>query len=529
MKSMLQHSFVLDALETTASDTFTHFEMLIDEHRELEAAYVTATGNTGILSGTGIRPNGTRHSRSHSSAVAGAFLQPSRLRQLVPTIGSFHTPLPLREAFEIYNEKHQLTKRKHIQISFNEIRHILNLAQIIALHRTKVSGSSASSVDVHDTMARLTLIGSHTQLDAGDISTCNKGQNSSEQVEHEEECKQFRGPRLVTFDGDQTLYSDGANFDSNPHLANYLYLLLKNGASVAIVTAAGYEYNSEKYEYRLSGLLSYFAQRGLSEAECESFYLFGGECNYLLQLRSDYKLHAIRESGPCGWMTATQFLPESPANWPEQKIQNLLDVSEKTVQNVLDELRLRGRVIRKKRSIGLAPNPGREITRESLDEAVLRCHEELHKLNCGTGPGLPYCAFNGGTDMWVDVGNKRVGVQILQAYLGIPSAESLHIGDQFLNTGNDYAARDVSPCVWIINPQETTYVLKSLLRLAGVDITLPEALSVGGSESDDNDDASVSAAKIGRTPSTIDFTEIERRRQTVLRMDVYTGELVKKE
>ena len=49
----------------------------------------------------------------------------------------FHTPLPLRAAFTIYNEKHRLTKRKHIQISFNEIRHILNLAQIMVLSQEK--------------------------------------------------------------------------------------------------------------------------------------------------------------------------------------------------------------------------------------------------------------------------------------------------------------------------------------------------------------------------------------------------------
>jgi IMP and pyridine-specific 5'-nucleotidase len=80
---MLQHSFVLDSLETTAADTFEHFEQLVDEHRE-------------------------RQDDSHN---------PSRLRQLVPTIGIFHTHLPLRAAFDVYNEKTQVTKRKHIQIS----------------------------------------------------------------------------------------------------------------------------------------------------------------------------------------------------------------------------------------------------------------------------------------------------------------------------------------------------------------------------------------------------------------------------
>src|SRR5689334_4997714 len=94
MKSMLQHSFVLDALETTGADTFSHFEVLIEEHRRMAEKPV--------------------HGHQHL---------PSRLQQLVPTLGVFHTHLPLRQAFEIYNEKHQLTKRKHITISFNEIRH----------------------------------------------------------------------------------------------------------------------------------------------------------------------------------------------------------------------------------------------------------------------------------------------------------------------------------------------------------------------------------------------------------------------
>jgi hypothetical protein len=94
MKSMLQHSFVLDALEATAADTFSHFETLIEEHRSMAAAAENSTGNNRIN---------------------------SRLKRLVPTIGEFHTHLPLRKAFEVYNEKHKLTKRKHIQISFNEV------------------------------------------------------------------------------------------------------------------------------------------------------------------------------------------------------------------------------------------------------------------------------------------------------------------------------------------------------------------------------------------------------------------------
>jgi hypothetical protein len=93
---------------------------------------------------------------------------------------------------------------------------------------------------------------------------------------------EFNGPKMITFDGDQTLYSDGSNFDSNPNLASYLCQLLRHGVIVAVVTAAGYEYNVEKYEFRLSGLLNYFKAKELTAEQCERFLLFGGECNYLL-------------------------------------------------------------------------------------------------------------------------------------------------------------------------------------------------------------------------------------------------------
>lgn len=379
---MLQHSFVLDALETTGKDTFSHFEDLIKEHMESE-------GNP----------------------------QPSRLRQLVPTIGTFHTNLPLAAAFEIYNEKHRLTKRKHIQISFNELRHILNLAQIMAMASSaNPNGKSpnpfeSSSIDLLKKQSDVDDI----LMDAALEQSC---------------CGQLDGPKLISFDGDQTLYSDGANFDSNPRLANYLYLLLRHGVSVAVVTAAGYEYDVTKYEYRLSGLLHYFSNRGLTEEECERFYLFGGECNYLLQLKSDYRLHPVKETGPGGWATATQYLPEAPGNWDEGAIKDLLDLAYDIFSKTVEELNLRGKVIRKKRSVGLIPNPGADITRESLDETVLRVHDAVHKMNDGNGAGLPYCAFNGGNDAWVDAGNKRVGVQILQSYLGINAQDTLHIGDQ---------------------------------------------------------------------------------------------------
>ena len=219
----------------------------------------------------------------------------------------------------------------------------------------------------------------------------------------------FKGPKMISFDGDQTLYSDGANFDSNPKLATYLYLLLRHGVTVAVVTAAGYEYQTSKYELRLSGLLTFFQQKNLPKSDCERFFLFGGECNYLLQLGSDYKLHAVKEYGAGGWITSTKFLNEAPANWNALDVKQLLDTAQVCFETSVGDQKIHARIIRKRRSVGLVPQFEEPIPREALDETVLRVQEQLESLSIN----LPYRVFNGGSDALVDVGNKRVRVQIL--------------------------------------------------------------------------------------------------------------------
>lgn len=508
MKNMLNHSFVLDALESTAEDTFHHFEELIDEHRLLTS---NENDNDNIRT--------------------------SRLKQLVPTVNTFHTHLPLKRAFVAYNKKYALTKRKHITISFNEIRHICNLAQVMALRgedeeeqlRTSLKDWEKSpgifkdmvpssppnmSLGAPAILPPTNSINSNTgtstmMLNGKDKNgTSNDNNNGNKSNEHEHI---FKGPKMITFDGDQTLYSDGANFDQNPELANYLYLLLRHGVTIAVVTAAGYEYATEKYELRLSGLLAYFKEKKLPLEDCQRFYLFGGECNYLLVLGEDYKLHPVKEHGPGGWMTATKFIKETPGNWSEDQVKLLLDVAEASVKQSVANLRLRGRVIRKKRSVGLIPTYKQSIPREALDESVLTAQE---KLDEHTEVKLPFCAFNGGSDVWVDVGNKRVGVHILSAYLGMPKETILHIGDQFLNTGNDFAARDICPCCWITSPDETTYVLKTILRLSGL------SLEQGPGDDDDTDDEK--SENKGGEGLHVNLKTVASRNAM---MDVYTGEM----
>jgi IMP and pyridine-specific 5'-nucleotidase len=197
-----------------------------------------------------------------------------------------------------------------------------------------------------------------------------------------------------------------------------------------------------------------------------------------------------------------------------------LDVAEEAVRASLDDQQMRGMVIRKRRAIGLVPNPGQQMTREALDETVLRCQAELQTMNGGKGPQIPFCVFNGGRDVWIDVGNKRVGVEVLGAYMGVEAKGVLHIGDQFLNTGNDYAARDVCPCVWITSPEETTYVLKTILRFAGVNYEVDET------EKEEAKKILSGTIPEGKASSNVDFGEVERRAKAV-QMDVFTGEIIK--
>lgn len=57
----------------------------------------------------------------------------SRLTQLVPSIGRFFTPLPLRDSFLLNDKKRSISGRQHVAPSFNDIRHILNTAQVMAI------------------------------------------------------------------------------------------------------------------------------------------------------------------------------------------------------------------------------------------------------------------------------------------------------------------------------------------------------------------------------------------------------------
>lgn len=380
MKEMLSHSFVLDAKQTYF-DTFRYFEQLVDEERECASVD-----------------------------------RLSQLRTFVPTIGTLHTPLPLERAFRDYDTKYAVTARQHIAPTFNEVRHVLNLAQVYALK---------------DTL------------------------------------------RFISFDGDQTLYEDGGNFEHDSSLSVAIRKLLCAGVNCALITAAGYGNDGPRYEQRLQGLLAGFSEANLSNEALNRFFVVGGECNYYLWcVRKEGKVQL--EQIPEELWTKAAPGPR-PLSWCDNECQRILSIAEASIRNSIKELRLRAKLIRKPRGVGIIPGgsatvPGCpdghgsvKLKREALDEVALRAQEELKSAEPPLS--LTYCCFNGGRDAWIDVGNKRVGVEAMQALLHITDKDAcLHVGDQFLNMGNDYSARDVSPCIWITNPRETDKILGHLLK-----------------------------------------------------------------
>lgn len=58
---------------------------------------------------------------------------PSKLRMLVPTAGPFFTRLPLEAAFKYQDRKRNISFRRYVAPSFNDVRLILNSAQVMAV------------------------------------------------------------------------------------------------------------------------------------------------------------------------------------------------------------------------------------------------------------------------------------------------------------------------------------------------------------------------------------------------------------
>ncbi|KAI8683298.1 hypothetical protein LRP88_04730 [Fusarium phalaenopsidis] len=361
-------------------------------------------------------------------------LLPSKLRMLVPTAGPFFTRLPLEAAFKYQDRKRYISSRRFVAPSFNDVRQILNSAQVMAVTNGAL--------------------------------------------------------QLATFDGDVTLYDDGCSLEpSSPVIPRLLDLLRKN-IKIGIVTAAGYT-SAERYYERLHGLLDAIAEStDLDPIQKQNIIIMGGEANYLFEF-SPSSPHRLAPVPRDEWLT-----PEM-ASWSDADITTLLDVAESALRDCVKTMNLPAEIMRKDRAVGIIPKtPETRIARESLEETVLVVQRILELSSLGSteerpakprpssSPPLPpsvvsqsrrvpFCAFNGGRDVFVDIGDKSWGVTVCQQWFGsresggaIRGENTLHVGDQFLSAGsNDFKARSVGTTAWIASPAETVELLDELADL----------------------------------------------------------------
>jgi len=264
--------------------------------------------------------------------------------------------------------------------------------------------------------------------------------------------------------------------------------LLRKNVKIAIVTAAGYT-TADRYYARLHGLLDAMAASpSLTPAQKRSLAVMGGEANYLFAFdpESPHRLTSVPRS---------RWLPPDMAAWSEADITALLDDAEAALADCVRTLRLPATLMRKDRAVGIVASPPEaRIARESLEETVLVVQKmlEVRSVAAGRRRAVPFCAFNGGRDVFVDIGDKSWGVAACQRWFGdgggwsgiagggaggdkgggevamIKGENTLHVGDQFLSAGaNDFRARSVGTCAWIASPAETVELLDELAGLMG--------------------------------------------------------------
>lgn len=194
------------------------------------------------------------------------------------------------------------------------------------------------------------------------------------------------GVDLVTFDGDVTLYDDGACLtDDNPVILRIMRLLLQ-GRKVGIVTAAGYT-DAAKYYERLKGLLdAMYESAEMTDAQRAGLVVMGGESNFLF--RYD---HA--SPSRLSYVPREEWLLEEMKTWQEGDITRLLDIAESSLRACASNLNLPVAVLRKDRAVGVYPTERGRISREQLEETVLVVQNTVERSEVGAR--LPFCAFNG--------------------------------------------------------------------------------------------------------------------------------------
>ncbi|KAK6839503.1 IMP-specific 5-nucleotidase [Apiospora arundinis] len=330
----------------------------------------------------------------------------SKLKLLVPTIGQFFTRLPLEAAFKYQDRKRFISSRRFVSPSFNDVRLILNSAQIMA-------------VTTYGTL------------------------------------------QLATFDGDVTLYDDGESLLPDSPVISRMIDLMRKNVKIGIVTAAGYTTADKDYA-RLHGLLDTIAQtHELTPQQRQNILIMGGEANYLFEFSASSP-HLLAPIPRDQWLT-----PEM-ATWSDSSIEALLDVAEAALRDCIKTMNLPATLMRKDRAVGIIPtSPTNRIPRESLEETVLVVQKIVEMSVGGRNNVVPFCAFNGGRDVFVDIGDKSWGVNVCQKWFGGGDGQMIKGRTRCTAGSNDFKARSVGTTAWIASPAETVELLDELADLMG--------------------------------------------------------------
>ncbi|CAG9464396.1 unnamed protein product [Pedinophyceae sp. YPF-701] len=254
--------------------------------------------------------------------------------------------------------------------------------------------------------------------------------------------------RLATFDADGTIYQDGHHIEQDSVMIRHLTELLLSDVHVAIVTAAGYPGEAHKFEERVAGLLAAFKSMDLPPEALARFHIMGGECNYLLRCTPDCRLEFVPDAE---WKSADM------QQWSEDGIRETLDAAQALLLETAARLRTPVQLIRKERAVGVVPSE--PAVYEVLEEMAITLQNQLVAAD-----GVPFCAFNGGNDVFCDIGDKSYGLRALMGYLGFGPGQVMHVGDRFTTSGNDASTRELCSILWVAAPEETAFFLSLLIE-----------------------------------------------------------------
>lgn len=238
----------------------------------------------------------------------------SKLKLLVPSVANFFTPLALHDAFIWQDQRRFISFRRFVPPSFNDIRLVLNTAQVMSLVRG--------------------------------------------------------GPlELVTFDGDVTLYDDGQCLTPENPVIPRILRLMRSGTKIGIVTAAGYT-EARRYYERLYGLLDALHVSDLPAASKQNLIVLGGESNFCFKFAGD-------TPDLLKWVPRKEWLLDEMLLWQESDITELLDLAEASLRDTIKNMRMEAILVRKERAVGIIPANGQKWCRETLEEAVLIAQKML--------------------------------------------------------------------------------------------------------------------------------------------------------